>query len=98
MNAKNRILERPDIKPLWTNCKDSLQHAACHFEELHDLKMKNGSLEEKTHNAKWAVLSVGHAADCYLKIIAKDLDPTFPDSIRGNRRRKQQSDCDYPGR
>lgn len=75
------ILERPDIKPIWTNCCDSLLHAGYHFEELESIEGQRDKpwyLQDKVHHSKWATLSVGHATDCYLKIIAKDLDCDCP--------------------
>ncbi len=69
-------LDRPDIKPLWLNCKDSLRHAGEHFAELNRTSTQKDS-QEKNHHSKWVVLSVAHAADYYLRIFLKELDPNW---------------------
>jgi hypothetical protein len=71
-------LDRPEIKYIWSNCSDSLRHAGDHLAEWIMLEDKPCNLQDKTHHGKWAVISVGHASDCYLKIIAKELDPNCP--------------------
>ncbi len=67
-------LDRPDIEPLWSNCKDSLRHAGDHFAELNMINSQ-ADPQEKKHHSKWAVISVAHAADYYLRIFLKELDP-----------------------
>ena len=67
-------LDRPDIKPLWSTCKDSLRHAGEHFAEL-NMTNSQKDPQDKIHHSKWAVLSVAHAADYYLRIFLKELDP-----------------------
>jgi predicted RNA-binding Zn-ribbon protein involved in translation (DUF1610 family) len=63
-------LDRDDVKGLWRNTRNSMYHAFEHFSEL----ATNGS--DKEHHHKWIVLSVHHAAECFLKILLKELDPT----------------------
>ena len=68
-------LDRPDIKPFWSNCKDSLRHAGEHFSEL-SMTNKQKNPQEHIHHSKWVVLSVAHAADYYLRIFLKELEPS----------------------
>jgi len=89
-------LDRPDIKPMWSNCKDSLRHAGYHFTEWNMLKSQKDKpwyLQDKTHHGKWAVVSVGHAADCYLRIIAKDLNPNCSLFISKSKKRLFRNPC-----
>jgi hypothetical protein len=73
MKEERAVLERADIKPLWTNCSDSLFHAVSHLEERSGHGREKDAAE-RSHNGKWVTLSVAHAADCYLKIMAKECD------------------------
>ncbi len=63
-------LDRDDVKGLWLNARNSMYHA---FEHFSDLAANHG---DKVHHRKWIILSVHHAAECFLKILLKDLDPT----------------------
>jgi hypothetical protein len=72
------ILDRPDIKAIWANCRDSLFHAARHFGELECTRKNTREpwhLQDTRHHCKWATFSVAHAADCFLKIVVRELDP-----------------------
>ncbi|MBI1748019.1 MAG: hypothetical protein HYR55_15735 [Acidobacteria bacterium] len=65
------------VKGLWENARDSMFHALEHISEL-------GSTDEnKIHHRKWIILSAHLAAECFLKILLKSLDPSesqFKDS------------------
>lgn len=89
-------LDRPDIKPMWSNCEDSLRHAGYHFAErnmLESQKDKPWYLRDKTHHGKWAVVSVGHAGDCYLRIIAKELNSNCSLFISKSKKRLFRNPC-----
>lgn len=89
-------LDRPDIKPMWSNCSDSLRHAGVHLAEwimLESQKDKSWYLQDKTHHGKWAVVSVGHASDCYLRIIARELNQNCPLFISKSKKRLFGNPC-----
>lgn len=54
---------------LWLNFVDSIYHALDHVSNL-----SQGDKDEK-HHKKWIIISVHHAAECFLKVILKELDP-----------------------
>ena len=56
---------------LWVNCHDSIVHSLHHFRSL---------AEEGTdfHNAKWAILSLHHAAEVYCNLLMVRFDGGYP--------------------
>ena len=64
-------LDRDDVKGLWYNARNSMYHAFEHFSEL------AANQGDKDHHQKWIIISVHHVAECFLKILLKELDPTF---------------------
>ena len=70
---------RDDVKGLWDNAHNSMYHAFEHFSEL----ATTTNQDAKRHHRKWIIISVHTAAECFLKILLKELDPTdsyFKDS------------------
>ena len=61
-------LDRGDIQRLWINAKDSIIHALDHFSMLAHGKGNHW-------HEKWIILSVHHAADYFLRMLLKDVDP-----------------------
>jgi len=53
---------------LWENARDSIRHAFDHFSELR-------RTPRNTHDIKWIILSVHHAAECYSSIMILDVAP-----------------------
>jgi hypothetical protein len=61
------------IDGLWRNARDSIKHALDHFNE------RTQERAPGLHNAKWIVLSVHHAAECFCNMRLLQLDPNaFP--------------------
>jgi hypothetical protein len=62
---------------LWRNCEDSIRHALEHFSA-------GASEDDAFHHHKWALLSVGHAAEVYGNLLLCVYNPKHPENKRGH--------------